>query len=80
MAKSKKSIVVSRSFGRSVTAIEELEEALATYVAKACVKMRRQNAKVQGIEVFLVTNRYVENNPFIRTAIASTLTLLQIIP
>jgi DNA polymerase V len=68
MAKAKKSIVVSRSFGRPVTAIEELEEALATYVAKACVKMRRQNAKVQGIEVFLVTNRYVENNLFYKNS------------
>lgn len=58
------SIFISQSFGRAVTTTLELEEALTTYVAKACVKMRGQNTKVQGIAAFLITNRYNKDIPF----------------
>ena len=39
----RKSIMASRSFGRPVTALAELREAVASYTARAAEKLRRQN-------------------------------------
>jgi len=60
----RKNIISSRSFGRYVTNIEDIEEAIANYVAKACAKLRRQNSRAGGIHVFLQTNRFqaIQNN------------------
>ena len=40
----KKAIMSSRSFGRPVVALEELEEAIASYTSRAAEKMRRQDS------------------------------------
>ena len=60
----RKNIISSRSFGKEITNIEDLEEAIANYVAKACVKLRRQMSRAGGIQVFLQTNRFqaAQNN------------------
>lgn len=52
-AQPKKSIACSRSFGKIVTRQEELAEALATYVSKACAKLRAQNSCATAICVYL---------------------------
>jgi DNA polymerase V len=49
----KKSICFSRSFGRTITDLEELAEALSSYVTGACVKLRAQNSCASAITVFL---------------------------
>lgn len=49
----KKSITCSRSFGKPVTDPADLAEALATYVASACVKLRDQESCAQAMCVFL---------------------------
>lgn len=49
----KKSITFSRSFGRAVTAKEELAEALATYASKACIKLRKQKGCAKALYVYL---------------------------
>jgi len=49
----KKSISCSRSFGKTVTEASELAEALATFVSRACVKLRSQNSCAQAINVYL---------------------------
>jgi len=49
----KKSITFSRSFGRAVTEKEELAEALATFVSKACIKLRSQKGCAKAMYVFL---------------------------
>lgn len=54
----KKGIVSSRSFGRPVEKLEELEEALAAYTARAAEKLRAQNSVASYITVFLATNRF----------------------
>jgi DNA polymerase V len=51
-AKSKKSITTSRSFGETVSSLEELSEALATYTNKACVKLRKQKSSAHAICVY----------------------------
>lgn len=59
----KKSIMASRSFGRPVVMRNELEEAVATYAARAAEKMRRQNLCTAHIVVFIQTNRFKPGEP-----------------
>jgi len=54
----KKSITCSRSFGVLVASIEELKEALDSYLIKAGKKMRQQNLTARAVTVFLATNRF----------------------
>lgn len=54
----KKAIISSRSFGRKVTSLADLKEAVATYTSRAAEKMRRQNSAASMISVFLRTNPF----------------------
>lgn len=54
----KKGIASARSFGRPVESLEELEEALSTYTARAAEKLRAGHQFATQIHVF------VETNPF----------------
>lgn len=59
----KKQIVSSRSFGQMVTELAVLQDALSTFVANACVKLRKQNGHSAMIQVFLQTNRFRDDLP-----------------
>ncbi len=48
-----KSILVSRSFGRSVAALEPLESAVASFAARAAERARRHGLKAGALRVFL---------------------------
>lgn len=50
---SKKSIACSRSFGKPVTAKEELAEALSTFAVTVCRKLRRQAHGAQAVCIYL---------------------------
>jgi DNA polymerase V len=54
----RKSIMASRSFGRPVTALAELGEAVASYTARAAEKLRRQHLATASLMVFVETNRF----------------------
>ena len=54
----RKSIMVSRSFRDMIETREELEEAVATYAARAAEKMRRQSLAARRLMVFAHTNRF----------------------
>lgn len=54
-ASPRKSITCSRSFGETVLEQTDLGEALATYAASACTKLRQQNSCAQAVCVFLET-------------------------
>ena len=54
----RKSIMASRSFGRPVTALPELREAVASYTARAAEKLRRQHLATAHLMVFIETNRF----------------------
>ena len=56
----RKNITSSRSFGRGVSALVELEEAVAHYTAKAAVRLRKQGSKAQRIYIFLQTRSFEE--------------------
>jgi DNA polymerase V len=50
----KKMIATTRMFGRQVTTLAELKEAVASYVSRAAEKLRRQHGAATAIDVFLV--------------------------
>jgi DNA polymerase V len=56
-------IISSRSFGSMVTELPVLKDALSTFVANACAKLRAQNSQAAVIQVFLQTNRFRQDLP-----------------
>ncbi|HQQ68026.1 MAG TPA: DUF4113 domain-containing protein, partial [Candidatus Cloacimonadota bacterium] len=69
---SKKSIVTSKSFGKQVSEIAELAEAVSTYVTRSAEKLRFQNSVAGHMMVFLCTNRFKEG-PQYNNSISTTL-------
>lgn len=69
----KQTITCSRSFGKRVTDINELAEALSTYVHTACIKLRAQNSSARALCVFL--EAMIEPNTPHRRHYATTLQL-----
>jgi DNA polymerase V len=56
-------IISSRSFGSMVTELSVLKDAISTFVANACAKLRAQNSHAAVIQVFLQTNRFRKDLP-----------------
>ena len=56
----KKSIVNSRSFGKQVSELSELREAVSSYITRAAEKLRKQKSVAGHMMVFLSTNRFKE--------------------
>lgn len=54
----RKSIVVSRSFGRPIEDLEEMRQAIVSYATLAAAKLRRQGLAVGVLQVFLQTNPF----------------------
>ncbi len=59
----RKSVMATRSFGRAVTVRREMEEAIASHVAQAAEKMRRQGLATDSLMVFCHTNRHKPGRP-----------------
>ncbi len=70
----KKSIIVSRSFGRKVEDVEELKEAAATYAARAGEKLREGKQAVGVLSVYVMTSRFERQRPYFN---AQTVTYAQ---
>ncbi len=56
--KPRKSIVSSKSFGKDVSSLEEIQEALSEYVSRAAEKLRSQKSVATSVTVFVSTNRF----------------------
>src|SRR3989442_2217991 len=56
----KQSLMVSRSFGRPITTLTEMREAVATYTTRAAEKLRRHHVAAGVLTVFLMTNRFAD--------------------
>jgi len=54
----KKSLAVTRSFGRTVTAWSEMREAVASYATRAGEKLRQHGLQATAMQVFMHTNRF----------------------
>ncbi len=59
----KKSITCSRSFGRPVTDLSELKEAVAAYVSRAAAELRDEGLVAKYLTVYLITNPYKKKEP-----------------
>ena len=70
----KKNIMSSKSFGKSITKKEPIEEALSNYAARACEKLRKQNSRAQAVHVFVQTNGFRETDRQYNNAVTHTLT------
>lgn len=51
-------IVVSRSFGREVTVVEDLQQAVSSFTQRACEKLRARSLKAGGVWVWVNTNPF----------------------
>jgi len=60
----KKSITVSRMFGKPVESVEELKEAIASYASRAGEKLREQGLAAGVMTVYVTTSRFIENRYF----------------
>lgn len=58
MPPTKKTLAVTRSFGRAITDWDEMREAVATYAARASEKMRRHGLVACAMQVFMRTNEF----------------------
>lgn len=61
----KKMIATTRMFGKPVFELKELKEAVATYIARAAEKLRRQSGAAGAVSVFLVNNDNRNYNEYI---------------
>lgn len=58
--KPKQSIISSRSFGKKILHLSQLEEAVSNYVARACEKLRAERSQAQHLQVFIQTSLFSE--------------------
>jgi DNA polymerase V len=58
---SRQSIMVSRSFGRPVTELRELREAIATHLSRAAEKLRVYRLTANVLQIFAHTSRFRDN-------------------
>lgn len=65
----KQQIMSSRSFGQLVFDLEMLEEAVASYVAKAAEKLRNQNSFAGAVQVHIRTNVFKPETPQYQRAV-----------
>ena len=63
IAPARQQIIASRSFGQHVTALPVLQDALSTFVANACAKLRAQEGQAAVLQVFLQTDRFRQDLP-----------------
>lgn len=59
----KQQLVNSRSFGKPVTELAVLQDALSVFAANACQKLRAQNSHAALVQVFMLTNRHRQDQP-----------------
>lgn len=64
LAPPQKGITVSRSFGRTLTSLGAIREALSQFVGRGGEKLRAQNLMAKRLAVFLMTSPFASDRPF----------------
>ncbi|HQO09867.1 MAG TPA: Y-family DNA polymerase [Clostridiales bacterium] len=59
----KQSIVSSRSFGEKISDLNGLDQAVTTYISTASYKLRSQRSLASALTVFILTDRFKEDEP-----------------
>lgn len=62
-------IISSRSFGSLIYALEDLEEAVASYTARAAEKLRQQDSLAGAVQVMIRTNVFKPDVPQYQKAV-----------
>lgn len=65
----KQQIMSSRSFGTLIYDLEELEEAVASYISRAAEKLRSQDSLAGAIQVYIRTNIFKPESPQYQRAV-----------
>jgi DNA polymerase V len=60
-AERKHQVTASRSFGRPVTTLQELREAVSSYVVRAAERMRAQHSSCTRVGVFIDTGKFQDD-------------------
>jgi len=68
----KKSITVSRLFGKNITELNDLKEAVSYHITRAAEKLRRQNMSTSVITIFIAFANYYDPH---KQYLSSTVTL-----
>jgi DNA polymerase V len=74
--KVKKMIATTRMFGKNVTELNDIKEAVATYAARAAEKLRRQKCAASMLSIFIVAKEESHSVNFSHGATLSTHTIL----
>ncbi|HCF87760.1 MAG TPA: DNA polymerase V subunit UmuC, partial [Ktedonobacter sp.] len=53
----------AKTFGKDITKLEEMQEAVATYAARAAEKLREQDSLASCLTVFIKTNSFKKDLP-----------------
>jgi DNA polymerase V len=64
VAPRRQGLTVSRSFGRPLTQLDRIKEALLQFVGRAGEKLRRQHLMTSHLMLFVMTNRFSTTRPF----------------
>lgn len=63
IAPKKKGIGTCRGFGKNISSIEELREALSSYASNVAFKLRKQGSVTQKLTIFIHTSHFNPNTP-----------------
>ncbi len=69
---SKKGIGSARSFGHQVESVDEIQQALSTYIARVAEKLRAGKLLASRMEVFVETNRFKPETPQYHASASAT--------
>jgi len=69
----RKQIIASRSFGKPLTSLTPLSQALSFHIARAAVKLRRQQSLVKDLMIFLDTSRFKNRTESYRASLTISL-------
>jgi len=74
IAPPRKSIVSSRSFGRPITTLEELKEALSTFIATAARKLRKEKQRAHFLLIYISEKPYASTSACFHLPLPSSYT------
>ena len=63
----KQSLTCSRAFGKPVTTLTEMEEAVSAYTSRVAEKLRQERLAATVVTVFLMTNEFTEGPQYRNT-------------
>jgi DNA polymerase V len=70
----RRSLIVSRMFGRDVETLEELKQAVASHVVRAGERLRREKIAAEVMTVYVMSSRFLKKNRYSNYKIVNFIT------